>query len=711
MIRCSQDPAYLAFLAEKGEHALLLEILSIPLALSPDTVPIFTTAEFERHVSRIKTAAADRPDIVRLLNLNLLASCHLTGGRAPFFSGHDLTLGANGTEMPPEALRSGSGSSGWSAIPVFLCLHRPIRRYFIVGALFEARLDNPWPSWADGLLDEACRQAVRHAARCAAALLPRSADTCFFCYPLTPCGGCIQFTGRSLGLPLALGFLSAATGRILSPDLAASGAVTPQGTIEPVAHLDEKAALAAELGYKTFVHAGSGARPCGLEGLPVSSVSEAWLVSRLYAPGKVRDLLLLLRMVDDPRVFVNALDLVEPGWIRWLHTQGRLDRILETVAADPPLFAAFVDKLAQAVNHWDLERAQTLGRVFSSTVPDHLSQNATLSAFRFATQNLALSNHRGDIHSALRWAKRGERLYERARKADLDACAEFMNYRFIMEHNRYGFSPVLSPELKDILGCLEKRHAVQRAGGCVADKTLGGLYGSISQNYGFCGRGYLAECEAYADKATEAFGSGQVAEYREDVFRQFSYKVYARLQAGRLKASQTVLQEYLEIQSWDSLPEALETKRFSRWQHAALARFLAQAPEDPQAWNYLTWAMAHRADRMDDAHPCQLWLWNLGRIALATGERKAATGLFSASLDCCLSAGLGPTVITMALLPLSGLHRLGRATEVATAGERVRETALALNPRHFDSLRNAPFPGMLNALWQAPVCLFPFTYH
>jgi len=61
---------------------------------------------------------------------------------------------------------------------------------------------------------------------------------------------------------------------------------------------------------------------------------------------------------------------------------------------------------------------------------------------------------------------------------------------------------------------VEERYLTQCAGGCVVDRTLGELYGSICQNFGFCGPRYLSECEDHAQKAMQALGGGDVPETR-----------------------------------------------------------------------------------------------------------------------------------------------------------------------------------------------------
>jgi len=336
-----------------------------------------------------------------------------------------------------------------------------------------------------------------------------------------------------------------------------------------------------------------------------------------------------------------------------------------------------------------------------------------LSAFRFCTRNLALSNHRGDVSGALKWSKMADSLFDRAMKADINACADYLNNRFISLHNRYVFSPGFPENLKAILGCLEDRYRTQCAGGCVADRVLGELYGSIVQNFGFCGPKYLGDCEKYAELAMAAFGAEEVPELKDDMLRQYSYLVYTYLDAGQTGAARKALFRYLEIKSRYGFRKRLERKELSRWQHAVAARFFSDAEASKETDTYFHWGVENEKNIRDMGHPWQLWLYNMGRIAHKLNKLKEAKRLFSESLKLCLSEKSGPTVRVMALLPVACLRHIGHlpGKDFNKTYCIVKTAARGLNRKYFKILFEAEPETVLESVFNSPSTLFPFSYH
>ena len=287
-----------------------------------------------------------------------------------------------------------------------------------------------------------------------------------------------------------------------------------------------------------------------------------------------------------------------------------------------------------------------------------------------------------------------------------------MNNCFVARHNRYEFSPYLPVEMERILACMEKRRAAQCAGGCMADMPLGELYGTLCQNFGFCGPGYLPACEIYAQKAVEAFGCGVVPEFKDEILRQHCYMAYARLDAGDHGRARAALLAYLETNAWEEIRAKLEAGDMSRWHHALVARFLADTGPRVQVKRYFNWALSHKTQIVDQDHPWQLWLFNLGRMAVDLGEGPKASALFQESLECCLSEEQRPTLHVMALMPLSGLLTLGEIGRSFLTGARKRilESGEVLNPHHFQILGRRNFREVLGFVWKNTDKLFPFSY-
>jgi hypothetical protein len=210
----------------------------------------------------------------------------------------------------------------------------------------------------------------------------------------------------------------------------------------------------------------------------------------------------------------------------------------------------------------------------------------------------------------------------------------------------------------------------------------------------------------------QAFGGGDVPELRDDVLRQECYLAYARLDLGDGEKARAAMFRFLEVGGWAEVWGRMNARGFSRWQRALLARYLADAGDGSQWREYLDRVLGDRSNLADHDHPSQLWLYNLGRIALELDRRQEATDLFEESLGICLKGELGPTVHVMALLPLSGLWKLGRLSgvDLDQAMRQISESAEKLNPEYFSLLREKEFEAVLVEVWESPGRLFPFMY-
>jgi len=241
---------------------------------------------------------------------------------------------------------------------------------------------------------------------------------------------------------------------------------------------------------------------------------------------------------------------------------------------------------------------------------------------------------------------------------------------------------------------------------------MGALYGSITQNYGFCGPGYFHETEKYSALARKAFGEGEIPEHKEKGWlRQLHYLAYAELDAGLpIRAKQTLFR-YFEIKTWKELWPSV--RRFSEWHHALLARFLAEAGDTSIRKKYFDLVFARRQEVLKPQHPRQLWAYNLGRLAQGLGRKEEARELYSESLALSLSREFGPTVHVMALLPLSGLWNLGSLScvDYEEAEKVIRSAAARLHPEHFRLLHENDLQKVLREVSKKPGKMFPFTYH
>lgn len=672
-------------------------------------------ARFPEIYETVRIYLHDSQDMCRLMDLHFISAFLLFPHAAPEWFGPWLEENTDlQSALPDMDLRSALEGT-WNAVPAIITLDEALVRYFIVGmapGLAEYPL---WPSWAGLLMHDTTKKAIGTASRAAARITPLPRGYGIYCFPLTIPNRTIQFQGSSLGLPLALGFLSALTRTPFPGSMIATGTLDENGAILPVERLDLKIRKAEQDHFDVLLYPSQGPlAPVtrSMEILPVSRLDEARMFSALYRRGQGRDLLHWQGVLGDPRRFARNWCDIPHEWLAWAHENGRISSTMNQILDSPEWFKAFVDTFDACLNQSkQFTACETMAK---SIGPEHLkkaTRTAPLATFRWHTLNLALANHRGRIEDALACATWASPLIDQARAADLNACADYHNNRFVTLHNLYRFSRDLPEDVSRTLADLEARYRAQCLAGCPTDPTLGALCGSITQNFAFCGPGCFAQTEKYSLLARKAFGGGGQPEYREGWQRQLHYLAYAELDAGLHERAEKTLSGYLGIDRredlWDKLPA------LSPFQHALIARYLGDVRTPALSERYLDMAVSLKNNVVTCEHPWQIWMYNLGRLSHAIGRAEQAAEWFSESLDLCLSDAFGPTVHVMALLPLSGLWSIGGLSKVDYKGieKRVRKAAEGLDQGHFRLLRGHSLEHILERVWQEPGLLFPFTYH
>ena len=571
------DLYHLAFVAGSDwGRAHLKDLLYAPPAapwgsLSPE--------RFSRIFESLKADLKEEQGLVELMELNLVTALLLRTERLPEWFAVWARDHIDVDDYLPHIELQDALCGRWHAVPVFFVHDRAYVRYFVLG-LTETGHEHPlWPPWADPLMDRTAKTALLSALAASNRIHPLESDLGFYCYPLTIPNRRVQFTQGSLGLPLALGFLKLLTGEKVFDGLAATGVINKEGAVQQAGGLPQKIRHAGANRFTAFLAPASDpvpSGPWGIEVLPVSTLREAWMFATLYTPGKAGELVLLAGMLQDPLMFVNNCHSVPLEWLLWARQNGRTDSLTGGLLESPDLFEGFIDKLGAALHKGDLARAEALAKLITHEDVGEAAGVAPLSVFKWFTLNLEMANHRGDVSSAEIWERKADRMARRAAVSDAGAFAAFCNHRFIaLYHNRYHFTPDLPDFVKTILGSLEDQFRLQR--GLVENATsedLGALYGSIAQNYGFCGPEYLPETRRYSLLSGEAFGKGEVPELKDHWLRQLNYLAYAYLDAGDLGSAEKTLMAYIEMESWEELWPGLPG--LSQWEHALLARFFAE---------------------------------------------------------------------------------------------------------------------------------------
>lgn len=600
----------------------------------------------------------------------------------------------------------------WTAVPTLVMGARPFLRYWTVGWAPAAETDF-LPAWVSTMLDAEAEAAVIQAAETARAALPQPHGGCLTAYPLAAAADGVQFTGGSLGLPLALGFHALLQRRRWPGHGVATGAIDSEGAVLPVQALGEKAALAEQKGFTLLLYPEGNHFTCSataVEAVPVQNLTEAAVMAACRTPHERREWAEFVAALNSPERLPAFLAAADTAWLgRCLADRGCLTRIRRSIV-QPDGLVLWVGTLESALSKNDLERAELLVQLMDDAAFEAAAAEKPSLALRWCCAALSVNNHRGRVAEAAAWANRGERFLPDVRRIKADLCSEFFNRRLVLHHNQYRFDPRIPDEILPVLNALEERYALSCRQGCTVDETLGAFYGSIAQNFGFCGPAHLDQTTAYAEKAVTAFGGGTALEIKDQALRQYSYLTYAYLDAKRWAEARKSLMVYLSLPHWEALPEHLPRLK-TGYPQAALVRFLADCGTADEAEAYLQWA-EERFGHLPSGHPWQLWLYNMGRLCRNADRTADAADYFQRSLAACLSPSMGPTVRMMALLPAAELNRLKELSGEAAALilDRVRRSAQTLNPVHFKRLKNASADEILAEVWRTPEAYFPFSY-
>ena len=667
-------------------------------------------------LEKIRYHLSEKDEILKLFELHLMTEVLIYGGRLSRSIRQWINDQIDINMFFPECNLELMTSGRWAVVPALLMKNQchGMVRYFLAGAVPGVNPKRLWPEWADRLMDKSFKESII-AAKSASEKTSRGAgNRSLFCYPLAIQTQAVQFSGKSMGLPICLGFTNLLCNENSADRLLATGGIDPHGNVLKVTGIFHKLQIAQSKGFRVFLYPSSNqtlSESSGMALLQVSNLAQARMFSALYGPHTENRLVMFSEMLNTPQRFVENCNAVPHTWISWAVENKKTEKIANSIVSDPRLFKKLVHRFEEGLLTGDVEHSRAVSNVFPKEKILKATQSAPLISFKWFTLNLALSNHFGDVASSVQWAENASGLAEEALKVDIESVTDFYNHRFILLHNRFDFNPDLSGRLKHLINILESVYEKHCEIGSPTFPAIGRLYGSIAQNYGFCGPEYLNLTEDYAQKARKALGEHTVPEYKDEWLRPFNYLTYAYLDAGLFDNAKNSLFKYLEINTfkdlWPMLPE------FSSWMHAIFARFLADTGHTDNAQQYFHWAMEHKNDMKGRNHPWQFWFFNMGRISLSLDDAEKASELFSHSLDICLSGSSGPTIQVMALLPLAGLFKLDALDHVIVnnAKKTIETAARELNSGHFSILEKKAFEIVLEIVFEKPERLFPFTYH
>jgi hypothetical protein len=576
-------------------------------------------------------------------------------------------------------------------------------RWLLAGAGKGLPLLSPWRSYAFAEDSLAALETV------SGLLRQRVGASCMF----LPLGSSVV-KGPSLGLPCYLGAFAAAHDLVL-PTLLATGELDENGRVLPVRCVFEKSSCAGDA-FQTFVHpADLTIARSGLESVGVAHVGEAESLVRYHQCDQAQQIVLMHRMLDnnDFTGLATAMCGLTGAMKTWV--SDNRERIVERLFLDP-----CIDSLVRQVEFWrDSTRRQEIGlgnavlRCLTLDLVRHISARSPRIAWDICVMQMGRVNHSGQLNEFTDWKKEAEALrHNVVLNEDADRLLAIYYVMAIIgdSHNRYSWRISL-PEDKDAMSAIldMEKNFVERCSryGPCTHPVLGKYYGTLGQNYAFCGPLHIITTENFLQKAIDCYFS-PTDEHRKDQDRDRLYIVFALTEAGRFSESENVLRTIEGMWTGDSWDVA----KMNHYQLHALLRIHVDAGK---AMDGSLWSAIHAAwqrDEHPENHPGQLIAYNLG--LLAENPDTARTMLLSA-VYLCGRDDAGPTIQVMALLPLAAMRRCGldlpeNTSDVVEDIRRLIQES-ELDTGHFTLvLRASDWEQALDATAENEKILFPFNY-
>ena len=515
--------------------------------------------------------------------------------------------------------------------------------------------------------------------------------------------------GTSLALPVALAFRLYRDSSLAWPrGLYATGGLQTDGAVVPVDHVREKYSYVAcscslFLAPADMALFGDSNRPVQT----CATFADACFAASLYSGGvTAAEIALYQACWISERNFFNHFHGIPMPML----TSERADNYYRLARTDPGRYLDLLVDTFRRCSH-DRQRGQILAELFAPDVLENLveeSPDNAFTAFNWCLAAIAFYNHCGLIRKADRWQSLANHF--RA-DVELPEINKFINHDFISRRfNRYDFRPQPTRMLADALAMEEKKQEIYPG----SSALLGALYGTLAQNYGFCGPDYFTDLLEMTAGARKAFGG----KYHGESRRLLNYEIYGYLDCGKIEQAGSLMANYLGLKQESGPGEWLQkTKNLlsssdpgAPFEVALVMRLLKEtgyiaSPGD------IRQCVAKICRRQ--GHPWQLTAVNLGWSALAAGLDPEAEQLFRHSLRICLADS--ETMRPMGLLVLAGLHASGAAgrAEYETA-RQIRQWLVrsdCLNTAHFQPIVTLSDDAeLLVEVRRRQSRLFPFSY-
>lgn len=521
-------------------------------------------------------------------------------------------------------------------------------------------------------------------------------------------------SGCSLSLPFVLALHLLDRGLPWPHGLYATGCLRSDGKIDPVSGVAVKCEAAARNGGRTiFVPMRNSEQVSSpLVAIPCSTMEQA-----------LDDLDYLL-LADEPEMLAQFRPLIVNERVLLSH----LHEIPSVLLDHPVCVSAFerigkrpVEFLHHAVQalhacSFDGARGTRLADLFPLNVLEKMAREegnrCAQTVYEWCISRIAYANHRGDTGDVERW-EAFQRSIEDAVEADFHLVA--WNHLFVAERfNRYHFSQDIPDDIQRLVADEEARNRVAPR----PNKHLGAMYGTLSQNCGFCGPRWFSGLDSYAAKAEASFGR----RFSSEKNRLLLYRVYGYLDLDDCTQAAIWLDRYLGIDhnggpgDWLEEIPLLITRQQEGWLFglAVVTRVLADMGEGQGTKRLQSLReLLMRAMPRQARHPWQLILLNLARMLGEAGLNQECRVALQRMISICQQGG--ETMQVMALLAYAELQFRGLLDEEAlTAVEDLRRRILSsrfLFQPHFSGLRRQQtIRATLDDLHHHRATWFPFTY-
>ncbi|ACU89341.1 hypothetical protein [Desulfomicrobium baculatum] len=524
--------------------------------------------------------------------------------------------------------------------------------------------------------------------------------------------------GKSMGLPSYLAFKSFDSDQSIH-SVIATGEINSNKAVLPVDGLCEKLEAAREAKFSIFIYP-EPEQVCSLltekeniKPVAVQSLDEAELIWRSNTPQSSNSIAQIVRS-QSPKEIISLLCKVPESISIYLENESRkISKSLQNDIIDVNTFQSLLEDIDNLMNAKQLQ-SKILPLIFEALNENQILnfEKKSLSlAFKICISQIHWLSYNGECEKIYKWKTIKDRIKKAAMKEiglDVSELFDEHNLMMVTDHDSYIFDPRTPPSFQKKIMILEMFYddnQLEHPGSPL--KRLGQYYGTLIQNYAFCGPNYIKDVLYFCNKAYKAFGDSP--EEIDEVMRIENYLIYAHLDAQNFQEAKTHLQNYLkphyknDIIDWNSVTD--------KFKHAATARFIAETGED--VCLYKNW-IRHNWQKTDEHHPWQLWLYNSGRIFLKS-EPDIAKECLNRSLKICKIFG-GTTVKAMGLLSLAYLINLSHPSEhskLATETDDIINSIKSskLNQEHFSQVLNENnLIKCLETVRNNQQTLFPFTY-